>query len=100
MDKYNLYALKKAQLKTLEQEILILSLQIGEELLNEKIENKKIDNLGLFVICEKAKWTYSNNVKSLEGEIKRIKTSEQEEGIASKETSQYLRFILEGDSIK
>lgn len=54
----------------------------------EKVESE----FGNFTICEKETWKYTDAVKKIEDRLKIARIKEQDKGIATASTSEYLLF--------
>ena len=87
------YAELEAQIRKLEAQKKELKKSIQAEL--ETSEAKSIKtNLATFSLQERKKWTYSEDIRAREIEVKQLKKEEEEDGTATFEISKSLRVQL------
>lgn len=86
-----LYAGICDQLKQLEEQ----KKSIGEEVVKHMkgLKARKIkSSIGTFSFASRVAWKYTDEVKIAEEEVEAVKAEERENGKATSETTQYLRF--------
>ena len=93
MDKalYKKYATVKDKMKELEIEIDEVKEAILKDMKKNKMVKQQMD-FGIFTVCNKSSWTYSEELKKKEEKIKIAKFKEQEQGIAEEKVTNYLLF--------
>lgn len=90
-DLYTQYAMMKNAYKILSDRIDELSEIIVEEMRREGSIKKEFD-YGKFSLSKRTKWTYSEEVEKLNISLKETKKKEEDEGIATREETEYLNF--------
>jgi len=87
----------EAKKKGIEIEIELARHAVIIEMQKENVDTAKVNEIGTFTITVSKKWTYSDEVKVAEGNIKNLKKVEQETGIAKAEETPSLRFTPKKD---
>lgn len=85
------YAVIKVQIKELEEKSKEIEKEVMNEMQTQEIEQVKSD-FGTFSITKRKVWKYSNDTKTIEEGLKRIKKIEEEDGTATFEEKIGLMF--------
>lgn len=91
MELYKKYATLKSKIKELQEEEETMK----DEILKDMKKNKTVKEqkeFGIFTVCNKSSWSYSDKIKTLKEKIKIAEFKEQEQGIAEEKVTNYLLF--------
>lgn len=91
MDIYEQYALLKAQEASIGDKIDAMKVKIIEDM-KKRNKTKDENSWGKFSIASKKTYTYSKKVVKLEEEVKILKNTEVEKGIAKAKETNYLLY--------
>ena len=92
-DKLLKYAAIKQQIKSLEDKAEELKEEVVAIVLEMNPTDKTVEtDVGTFVMVQKRKYNYSEDVITKEEELKQLKTEEEAKGIAEYTVSEYLKF--------
>ena len=87
----NLAKLERGK-KDIEIEIELARHAVIMEMKKENADTAKVTEVGTFTLTKRKKWSYSDEVKVAEGNVKNLKKVEEETGIAKFEESESLLF--------
>jgi len=87
----------EAKKKGIEIEIELARHAVIQEMAKENVDTAKVNEVGTFTVTVSKKWTYSDEIKVAETNIKNLKKVEQETGIAKAEEIPSLRFTPKKD---
>ena len=96
MNNYKEYIELEAQLAILEDKKKTLRENILAELTAQG-KDKDETEYGIFSVCHKTSWTYTDTVKKLQEKVKLEQIKEQEKGKAKASQTSYLMFKSKAD---
>lgn len=91
MEIYKQYADLMQQSKALDTQLEEVKAQIVEDMKTREVKTEKHE-FGTFTMTSRKKVSYSDNIKELENSVKIAKIEEEEKGIATIETTEFLTF--------
>lgn len=81
----------ESKLKELQEQRDTLRAEIVKDMKKEKMDKAETD-FGIFTVAKRVNWEYSPKVGELKEKVKLQEVKEQNQGIAEKSETEYLRF--------